>query len=155
MVIPNKSTIAEEEIQVPYGRDSHTRSSDNIRDSVVTDVSGVDNIGGGLSKPPTGLNALASPSVSTWDRSPVTPLQGGLSALAANFKGDSALDDEEDDTRSGLFDSSTGGGKGRSGSGSSNTTRKLSDARGVSRATLKLKSIHVANRASTGKRLKR
>jgi hypothetical protein len=156
VVIPNKSTIAEEEIQVPYGRDSQTRESD-IRDSIVTDVSGADQIRGAVSKgvPPTGLDALGSASPPAWDKSPMTPLQGGLSALAAGFKSDSALDDDDDDMRSGLFESSTVGGRGRSGSGSSNATRKMPDARGVSGSSLKLNVADTGCRVLIGRRLKR
>lgn len=69
----------------------------------------------------------------------MTPLQGGLNALAAGFKNDSALDDDDDDDmRSRLFETSTVGGRVRSGSGSSNATRKMPDTRGVSPKSLKL-----------------
>ncbi|KIM23027.1 hypothetical protein M408DRAFT_11773 [Serendipita vermifera MAFF 305830] len=130
MVIPNKSTIAEEEIQVPYGRDSGTRES-NIRDSVVTDGSGNDAIASPV-KAPTGLAAFGSSGPPAWDKSPITPLQGGLNALAANFdkRNESALDDDDDDIRTANFDSSTVGGRARSASGGSNSTRKMADTRG-------------------------
>ena len=134
VVIPNKSTIAEEEIQVPYGRDSSTRES-NIRDSIVTDGSGNDDISNAV-KLPTGLAALGSSGPPAWDKSPLTPLQGGLSALAAGFdkRNESALDDDDDDVRTANFETSTVGGRARSASGSSSATRKMPEARGVSHA---------------------
>lgn len=139
VVIPNKSTIAEEEIQVPYGRDSGTRES-NIRDSVVTDGSGGNDEIATAVKAPTGLAALGSSGPPAWDKSPLTPLQGGLSALAANFdkrneRNESALDDDDDDLRTAAFDTSTIGGRARSASGSSSATRKIPETRGVSRAS--------------------
>lgn len=133
VVIPNKSTIAEEEIQVPYGRDSRARDSD-IRDSVVTENSGNRDSTG--TPPDTGAGAgggLAAIDNSKWDKSPITPLQGGLSALAAglNARNGSALSDDEE-SRNDLFDNSTIGGRARSASGSSSATRKRMETRGVS-----------------------
>lgn len=132
VVIPNKSTIAEEEIQVPYGRDSRSRDS-NIRDSVVTVNSGNRDSTG--TPPDTGAGAgggLAAMNNSKWDKSPVTPLQGGLNALAAGFnpRNDSTLSDDEE-SRNGIFDNSTIGGRARSASGSSNATRRKIEPRGV------------------------
>jgi protein SPA2 len=141
MVIPNKSTIAEEEIQVPYGRDdsdSRPRDSD-IRDSVVTDISG----GADVAKPSGGLNALASATTSKWDTSPNTPqLQGGLSALAAGFdkRNEPALSDD-DDLKTDFFENSTVGGRARSASGGSNPARRMPESRGVSAATLSYGSV--------------
>lgn len=129
VVIPNKSTIAEEEIQVPYGRDdsdSRPRDSD-IRDSVVTDNSGNAEVVTALKG-----GAPLSSSSSKWDKSPATtPLQGGLSALAAGFdkRNESALSDE-DDLKTDFFDNSTVAGRPRSASGSSAAGRRLPD-RGV------------------------
>lgn len=129
MVIPNKSTIVEEEIQVPYGRDdsdSRPRDSD-IRDSVVTDVSG----GADLGKPSNALSALASAATPKWDISPNTPqLQGGLSALAAGFdkRNESALSDD-DEVKTDFFENSTIGGRARSASGGS-TGRGVPASRG-------------------------
>jgi hypothetical protein len=136
MVIPNKSTIAEEEIQVPYGRDdsdSRPRDSD-IRDSVVTDLSG----GADLAKPSGRPNALASANTSKWDTSPNTPqLQGGLNALAAGFdkRNESALSDDED-MKTDFFENSTVGGRARSASGGSNPARRMPEPRGVSTNTV-------------------
>jgi hypothetical protein len=130
MVIPNKSTIAEEEIQVPYGRDdsdSRPRDSD-IRDSVVTDLSG-----GADLAPPSG-RPNASATTSKWDTSPNTPqLQGGLNALAAGFdkRNESALSDDED-MKTDFFENSTVGGRARSASGGSNPARRMPEPRGVS-----------------------
>ncbi|KAG8829878.1 component of the polarisome [Serendipita sp. 399] len=134
MVIPNKSTIAEEEIQVPYGRDSRARDSD-IRDSVVTDGSTDDSI----PPPPPGRSAVKKDGglsvTNNWDRSPASPLQGGggLSALAAGLKRNQQpvqpdLSDEDD--RTDFFETSTAGGRARSGSGSSNATRRKMEPRG-------------------------
>ncbi|KAG8788967.1 component of the polarisome [Serendipita sp. 397] len=128
VVIPNKSTIAEEEIQVPYGRDSRARDSD-IRDSVVTDGSGEENF---PRRSPPKENLSVS---NNWDRSPSTPLQGGLSALAAGLKRGQPqpqqLDLSDEDDRTEFFETSTvGGGRARSGSGSSNATRRKMETRG-------------------------
>jgi hypothetical protein len=130
-VIPNKSTIAEEEIQVPYGRDSGARES-NIRDSVVTEGSGN---GDDDRLVEVSQKALA-PSTAKWDKSPLTtPLQGGLSALAAGLdkRNDSALSDDEE---SRFFETSTVGGRARSASVSSSGTRKKMEIRGVNISVL-------------------
>ncbi|KAG8760943.1 component of the polarisome [Serendipita sp. 396] len=89
VVIPNKSTIAEEEIQVPYGRDSRARDSD-IRDSVVTDGSGEENF---PRRSPPKENLSVS---NNWDRSPSTPLQGGLSAITSLQSKNATLQEELD-----------------------------------------------------------
>lgn len=132
VVIPNKSTIAEEEIQVPYGRDSDARDS-NIRDSVVTEGSGNSDSNRTPLEPGAGAGGgLAAISNSKWDKSPITPLQGGLNALAANFnpRNEPPLSDDEE-SRNDIFDNSTIGGRARSASGSSSATRKKPEPRGV------------------------
>lgn len=123
VVIPNKSTIAEEEIQVPYGRDP--RDSD-IRDSVVTDITaeGVDD----EDQRTPGVGALAALGKSGWGgKPPVNANQGGLNGF--DKRADSPISDDEDSR--GYFDNSTTG-RGRSGSNSSNATnKKRPDMRGV------------------------
>jgi len=93
VVIPNKSTITEEEIQVPYGRDDGPDSMRNseVRDSVAGyDISGPD-------EPPSvgGLNAIGN---SKWNsKSTIAPLQSGLSALGKKLGG---TDDDDSRNRS-------------------------------------------------------
>ena len=93
VVIPNKSTITEEEIQVPYGRDDGPDSMRNseVRDSVVGyDINGPDeapSVGG--------LNAIGN---SKWNaKNTIAPLQSGLSALGKKLGG---ADGDDDDSRS-------------------------------------------------------
>jgi hypothetical protein len=91
VVIPNKSTIAEEEIQVPYGRDDGPDSMQNseVRDSVASDdVNGPD-------EAPTvgGLNAIGN---SKWNaKNPsIASLQSGFGALGKKLGGTSSGDDD-------------------------------------------------------------
>ncbi|EJF55728.1 hypothetical protein DICSQDRAFT_130488 [Dichomitus squalens LYAD-421 SS1] len=73
MIIPNKSTIAEEEIEVPYGRDSNMTARNRN--------------GGGLSDSERDLEDDVSP------RSPPERALGGLSGLSARLQ---QADDGED-----------------------------------------------------------
>ena len=131
MVIPNKSTIAEEEIQVPYGRDSRAPRESDIRDSVASDLSA--DIKLDDTPPPSfplrkgsgGNNTLAAKAEgSKWDSSPVTPLQGGLSALVAGLGKRNQSPPSDEDDRTDFFETSTVGGRERAGSGESNTARQ-------------------------------
>lgn len=133
MVIPNKSTIAEEEIQVPYGRDSRAPRESDIRDSVASDLSADikldDTPPPPMQRKGSGGNNLAASTAgldeSKWGSSPVTPLQGGLSALAAGLgKNRNRSPPSDEDDRTDFFDTSTVGGRARSGSGGSNTARR-------------------------------
>lgn len=90
VVIPNKSTITEEEIQVPYGRDDgpdSTRNSD-VRDSVASDDMNEPDEAPSVG----GLNAIGN---SKW-KSPIAPLQRGLSALGKRLGG---ADNDDSDSR--------------------------------------------------------
>lgn len=87
VVIPNKSTIAEEEIQVPYGRDD---GPDSMRNSEARDSVASDDVNGPAESPSVGgLNAIGN---SKWN-TPVAPLQSGLSALGKKIGGPSSDDD--------------------------------------------------------------
>lgn len=91
VVIPNKSTIAEEDIQVPYGRDD---GPDSMRNSEVRDSVASDDTAGPDERPPVGgLNAIGN---GKWNakNSPSTPLQGGLNALGKKIGGVSSDDDD-------------------------------------------------------------
>lgn len=93
MIIPNKSTIAEEEIEVPYGREMRESSSTAIddrdrgdRDRIARDVD------------TDGITDGEGPESASDYRSPL----GGLSGLSARLRG---VEVDEDD----------GGGGARSG----------------------------------------
>lgn len=111
VVIPNKSTIAEEEIQVPYGRDD---GPDSMRNSEVRDSVTSDDFNGPDEAPSIGgLNAIGN---NKWN-SPIAPLQSGLSALGKKIGGANSDDD----------------GRNRSASNATSTTLKgRQDGRPVS-----------------------
>lgn len=92
VVIPNKSTIAEEEIQVPYGRDD---GPDSIRNSQVRDSVTSDDMNEPDEAPSLGgLNAIGN---SKWNaKSAIAPLQTGLSALGKRLGG---ADSDDSDNR--------------------------------------------------------
>ncbi|KAI0665719.1 hypothetical protein C8Q78DRAFT_1063711 [Trametes maxima] len=94
MIIPNKSTIAEEEIEVPYGRDPRDSSSTAIDRGRERSVDRDGRRGGGASD--SEREAELSP------RSPPVGGLGGLSGLSARLQ---AADGDEDE----------GGTGGRSG----------------------------------------
>lgn len=88
VVIPNKSTITEEEIKVPYGRDD---GPDSTRNSEVRDSDASDDTNGVDETPPVGgLNAIGN---SKWNP-PIAPLQSGLSALGKKMGGANSDDDD-------------------------------------------------------------
>jgi hypothetical protein len=89
VIIPNKSTITEEEIQVPYGRDD---GPDSMRNSEVRDSVASDDISGPDEAPPVGgLNAIGS---SKWNaKGTIAPLQTGLGALGKKLGGADGDDD--------------------------------------------------------------
>ena len=94
MIIPNKSTIAEEDIEVPYGRDSNVTARNRT--------------GGGLSDSERDLEDDVSP------RSPPERGLGGLSGLSARLQQADESEDYYDRTSYGrqsvASDRSAGGG---------------------------------------------
>lgn len=89
-MIPNKSTIAEEEIQVPYGRDD---GPDSVRNSDIRDSVASDDIDGPDEAPRVGgLNAIGNKK---WN-SPIAPLQSRLSALGKKIGGANSDGDGRD-----------------------------------------------------------
>ncbi|KAG8814872.1 component of the polarisome [Serendipita sp. 401] len=112
--------------QPPYGR----RSEENRAFGRQPSQASRDNDGES-----TYSGARRRPSNDTDTQSPSTPLQGGLSALAAGLKRGQPqpqqLDLSDEDDRTEFFETSTvGGGRARSGSGSSNATRRKMETRG-------------------------
>ncbi len=90
VVIPNKSTITEEEIQVPYGRDD---GPDSIRNSEVRDSVASDDMNEPDDAPSVGgLYAIGN---TKW-KGPIAPLQRGLSALGKRLGG---ADSDDSDSR--------------------------------------------------------
>ena len=81
MIIPTKSTIAEEEIEVPYGRDGRESGGTAV------DERGVGAIGGGGAD--TDVESAAPESASEYQKSPLA--LGGLSGLSARLR-----EEEED-----------------------------------------------------------
>ncbi|KAI1787840.1 hypothetical protein LXA43DRAFT_1027709 [Ganoderma leucocontextum] len=104
MIIPNKSTIAEEDIEVPYGRDSNMTARNR-------------NGGGGLSDSERDLEDDLSP------RSPPERGLGGLSGLSARLQqadeGDDYYDRASYGRQSVTSDRSAGGSKMLAGGGMS------------------------------------
>lgn len=101
MIIPNKSTIAEEDIEVPYGRDSNVTARNRT--------------GGGLSDSERDLEDDMSP------RSPPERGLGGLSGLSARLQQADENEDYYDRTSYGrqsvASDRSAGGSKMLAGGG--------------------------------------
>ena len=90
VVIPNKSTITEEEIEVPYGRDD---GPDSMRNSEVRDSVASDDMNEPDEAPSVGgLNAIGN---NKW-KSPIAPLQRGLTALGKRLGG---ADNDASDSR--------------------------------------------------------
>ncbi|KAI9064956.1 hypothetical protein FKP32DRAFT_1591027 [Trametes sanguinea] len=88
MIIPNKSTIAEEDIEVPYGRDARDSASTAMERDPGRDRS-VDRGGGGGGASDSERDADFSP------RSPPVGGLGGLNGLSARFQtADTGEDDE-------------------------------------------------------------
>ncbi|KAK0195779.1 hypothetical protein F5146DRAFT_1027040 [Armillaria mellea] len=89
MIIPNKSTMEEEYIEVPYGRDARESSSTTVddRDRSRNASQDVTFMGGVVDEPDSASDYPLSP------RSPV-----GLSALSARLKG---VEDEDDEVAAG------------------------------------------------------
>ena len=105
VVIPNKSTIAEEEIQVPYGRDD---GPDSMRNSEVRDSVASDDINGPDEAPPVGgLNAIGN---SKWNAKN-SPLQSGLSALGKKIGGANSDDDGRNRSASNATSTTLKGGR--------------------------------------------
>ncbi|TCD60077.1 component of the polarisome [Steccherinum ochraceum] len=98
MVIPNKSTIAEEEIEVPYGREVRESSgtATDERGRRLGDGGG----GGGPFRDPSGERSRGTDTEGDDDmRSPVGGL-AGLSGLSARLQANNPGEDEEEGGRS-------------------------------------------------------
>lgn len=101
MIIPNKSTIAEEEIEVPYGQAQRDRDT----------VSGMSVVGMGRDGEDTDGEDLRSPKIAL----------GGLSGLTARLRG-ASVDEEGGGTRSGGEDYYDKMSLGRASVGSDRST---------------------------------